>query len=169
MKEPISSLKSLAEAVGEFIAYWGFRGIHGQIWIIVWLSREAQTGAQIGRALGVSKALVSTALSELEAYDLIRQVDSVDGRAKCYVANPDVYEVIKTVLRQREMKILSRAEAEATYIRRLVATDSSLAKAIMPDRLEAIESMISAGNGALALLTASSGLEDVFLNGETKI
>jgi len=161
MSEPTSSLKSLAASVGDFIAYWGFRGIHGQLWALVWLAREPQTGAQLCRALEVSKALVSPALAELEEYDLVRQVESTDGRAKRYVANPDVYGVIKNVLRNREMSLLSRAEGEVTYVLRRMATDAVLADAVVPERLLALQSMIAAGNGALALLTAIDGLESL--------
>lgn len=126
---------------------------------VAWLARDPQSGAQLCRALDVSKALVSPALAELEEYDLIRQVESVDGRARRYVANPDVYRVIRAVLRKREMSLLSRAEGEVTYLTRRLATEAVLADAVASERLQALRSMIAVGNGAIALLTAIAGLE----------
>jgi len=159
-------LKSLASTVGDFISYWGFRSIHGQLWTLIWLSQDAMTGAQLGRALGVSKALVSSALAELEGYGLVRATASEDARAKCYDANEDVYSVIKGVLRDREMRLMSRAEGEVTYLKRRLLTDSALHAKVAPKRLQTLAEMVNAGNSALALLTSSAGLEVMFSDKE---
>lgn len=159
MADLSTGIKSLAASVGDFIAYWGFRGIHGQLWTAIWLSKAPLSGAELARALDVSKALVSPALAELEGYDLVRQVASDDARAKRYVANPDVYEVIKEVLRKREMRLLAQSEAEMIYLRRRLDTDSELSGLVSGERLEALQIMVTAGNTALMLLTAGNGFE----------
>lgn len=98
----------MAELVGDFIRYWGFRKIHGEIWTIVYLSRESLSGADLVEILDVSKALVSPALKELEAEGLIFQTDSENSKTKRYVAEDDVLRVIKKVLDRREKPMIEK-------------------------------------------------------------
>ena len=101
-------LRALSDSVGDFIRYWGFRRIHGQIWAQVYLSRRSLSGAELTERLGVSKALVSPALKELESHGLIQTV--LDGqKTKRYRAEPDAFKVIKDVLCRRESRMIGQA------------------------------------------------------------
>jgi len=62
----------VCEATGEFIAWWGFKSIHGRIWALLALSRDPVSQAELSRTLGVSRALVSGAIAELLEYGLVR-------------------------------------------------------------------------------------------------
>lgn len=103
---------ALAESIGEFIDYWGFRRVHGEIWAHVYLSEKPLSGSDLVKRLGVSKALVSPALKELEDFELIYQIKSDDARAKLYRANENFLSVIKTVLRKREFPLLSKVQQQ---------------------------------------------------------
>ncbi len=103
------ALRKLSGAIGDFIRYWGFRRIHGQIWTQVFLAKHPLSGSELSRLLKVSKALVSPALSELVAHGLIRQIGG-DKKTKTYVAEPDVLKVIQNILRSREFLLVKRAE-----------------------------------------------------------
>ena len=93
----INKLRALSESVGDFIRYWGFRRIHGEIWTQVFLSKTSLSGAELTQRLEVSKSLVSPALSELEEYGLIIMTE--DGKkTKRYSAAPNVVSVIKDIL-----------------------------------------------------------------------
>src|SRR5690349_15490510 len=96
-----------ASAVGEFIAYWGFKSIHGRLWTLLAVSVEPQSQASLARACGVSRALVSASIDELTSYGLVRAVG--EGRNAPYVAVFDVWPTIADVLRSREWMLIEKA------------------------------------------------------------
>ncbi len=99
----------VCRAVGKFIAYWGFKEIHGRIWTLLAMRRDALTQAGIARALGVSRALVSGSIEELARHGLVRTVGS--HRNAPYVAVFDVWPTIADVLRSREWVLIESARA----------------------------------------------------------
>lgn len=98
----------LAESVGEFIKYWGFKEIHGRIWVHVYLSKYPVTAKELTKKLGVTKGLISTAISELMAYQVIEKVNIGDARSAGYQSNTDLVQVIYNVLRNRELKLTNK-------------------------------------------------------------
>jgi DNA-binding transcriptional regulator GbsR (MarR family) len=116
----------LAESIGEFIDYWGFRRVHGEIWAHVYLSEKPLSGSDLVKRLGVSKALVSPALKELENYDLIYQIESDDARAKLYRANEDFLSVIKTVLQKRELPLLAKVQENYDKTKQLASLNDGV-------------------------------------------
>ena len=107
-KSTVTALREMAELVGNFIRYWGFRKIHGEIWTIVYLSGVPLSGVELVEILDVSKALVSPALKELEAEGLITQTESENSKTKRYVAQDDVFSVIRKVLNRREKPMIEK-------------------------------------------------------------
>ena len=102
-----TNLIKLSQTIGDFIRYWGFRRIHGQIWTQIFLSQKALSGAELTRSLKVSKALVSPALKELLKHKLIFE-QRIDAKTKAYTANPDVLGVIRNVLVRREAQLIKK-------------------------------------------------------------
>ena len=101
----------VCDSVGQFIAWWGFKAIHGRVWTMLALSTYDLTQAELARRLGVSPALVSGAIHELQAYGLVRQVDSGQGRSTAWQAVMDVWPVIGDVLRNREWVMVETARS----------------------------------------------------------
>ena len=159
--QTLKSLAPLAMAVGDFIAYWGFRAIHGQIWALMWLSKKPLNGIECAKSLGVSKALISNAFVELQAEGLIMPMESENARTKRFTVCPDVFSVIQGVLRRRELALLSRADGEVRYLDRQLATDKELSDSLNFERLESLKQMVAAGNQALMLLAGTPNLADV--------
>lgn len=111
MKEQIEERKAkLADSVGEFIKYWGFKEIHGRLWIHIYLSHQPITAKELTARLGVTKGLVSTALAELIAYQVIERVHIGDARSAGYQSNSDLVQVINNVLRNRELKLTTKIQ-----------------------------------------------------------
>ena len=109
-------LRKVAESIGNFIEYWGFRNIHGRIWTLAFLAPEPITTEEIMARLDVSKGLVSRAISELIEHKLlIIEGTSSFGRRR-YIASEDVGSVVHDVLRQREQILL---EETSKHISRL--------------------------------------------------
>lgn len=95
------------DAVGAFIEYWGFKAVHGRVWTLLALHRRPLSQSEIVERLGVSKALVSTTISELSGFGLVRPVS--DRRNAPYEAVVNVWPTIADVLRSREWMLLEEA------------------------------------------------------------
>lgn len=98
----------LAESVGEFIKYWGFKEIHGRIWLYIYLSKNPITAKDLTEKLGVTKGLVSITLSELLAYQVIEKVNLGNAKSPGYQSSTDLVQVIYNVLRNRELKLTTK-------------------------------------------------------------
>lgn len=146
----LSEAQDLARSVGEFIRYWGFRNIHGEIWALVYLSESPLSGKELTELLDVSKALVSPALQELLEEGLIVQAQSENSKTKRYEAVEDVITVIRAVLNRRERPMMER----------IVQSHSALKKkALMgfnKKRLKKMGSMIGTAQLGLAFLSEPS-------------
>jgi HTH-type transcriptional regulator, glycine betaine synthesis regulator len=106
-KAPETPLDTVAERIGAFIEYWGFKKIHGRIWAHVFLADGPIGTDELIRRLRVSKALMSMSIADLMAYDVIREAGKGPRGVMRYSANPDVTEVIFNVLRARERRMLA--------------------------------------------------------------
>lgn len=98
----------VCDAVGAFIEWWGFRAIHGRLWVLLSLSSRPRSQAELSALLGVSRSLVSTAIAELVDYRLVRPTS--EHRHAPYQATMDVWSTIADVLREREWMILERVK-----------------------------------------------------------
>lgn len=116
-------LLALADRVGEFIEYWGFKHVEGKIWAVIFLSAEPRDMTYLVENLGLSKALVSMSVARLVEYDVIKAVYPDRQRYQAYEANPNVLEVIFNVLRSRERVMLSRILSTANELARRSEVD----------------------------------------------
>ena len=116
-------LQDLAEQVGEFIEYWGFKRVHGRLWTHLYLSAHPMDAAAFMERLGISKALVSMTLSDLLEYEVILRAGKSPRGTELFVANPDTTTVILNVLRSREKRMLGRIEAAFRSLKSLPARD----------------------------------------------
>lgn len=119
----LPEMQDLAEQIGEFIHYWGFKRIHGRIWTHLYVAQKPLDAADLVRQLKISKALVSISLRELLEFEVIEEVGKSARGTHLYRTNPDILKVILSVLRQREKRILSRIQAAQQSLERTPATD----------------------------------------------
>lgn len=108
----IEKVNRLAEEIGQFIQYWGFKSIHGKIWTHIYLAPEPVDAAEIMARLKISKSLVSITIADLLQYNVITQSGKSVRDTCVYVANPNVKDVIIEVLKQRELKMMIKLGAE---------------------------------------------------------
>jgi DNA-binding transcriptional regulator GbsR (MarR family) len=97
----------VCDAVGSFIEGWGFRSIHGRVWTYLALQKRAVPQTEVADILGVSRSLVSLAISELVEHGLVRATGT--HRNAPYEASMDVWPTITSVLRAREWMLIERA------------------------------------------------------------
>ena len=98
---------AVCDAVGAYIEAWGFRSIHGRVWALLAMRTEPLLQSEIAETLGVSRSLVSLAISELTTYGLVRATG--DQRGAPIEACLDVWPTITDVIRSREWMLIERA------------------------------------------------------------
>jgi DNA-binding transcriptional regulator GbsR (MarR family) len=153
-----SELCILAEEIGKFIQYWGFKKIHGQIWVLVFLSDKPLNSTYLTKKLQVSKALVSLAIKDLLNYKVLEVVEK-KNKEIFFKTNPDIFCVINNVLKNRESKMLEsiREKYEAVVKRDKPFNHEYELSA---DRLNELGFMILAAQETLKSLIAN-GLNEV--------
>ena len=159
--DEIKLLRLLSGSVGDFIRYWGFRRIHGQIWCQIYLSKQELSGADLTKRLGVSKALVSPALSELEHYGLIES--KRDGKkTKKYKANENFIQVVKDILKEREEKLINNANNQYEELLHFSQKKDANQSIVNSARLEDVGQMIILARFALDFLVGQSNIDFLF-------
>lgn len=151
-------LEDLANEVGDFICYWGFKKIHGRLWTHIYLASSPLDAGQLMQRLGVSKALISLSLNDLLRYDVIIESSKSARGTQTYVANPDVLDVILNVLRRRERKMLARAETSFRMLSSL-GPERQQRALLQGDRVEALGRMIHQAQNALSSLLELTNLD----------
>jgi DNA-binding transcriptional regulator GbsR (MarR family) len=104
----------VCNAVGTLNEYWGFKSIMGRVWTLLALRKDPMSQTEIAETLGVSKSLVSSTVTELVGYGLIKAVE--DHRNAPYEAVMDIWPAVTDVLRTREWMLLesTRMALEST-------------------------------------------------------
>ena len=98
----------VAEAVGELIAFWGFKKGHGQIWTLLFLRDAHLTAKEIQEAFSLSKGGVSQLLKDLEEWQVVKRQKMPGQRAMVFVANTNLLEMIALVFQKRELMVLEK-------------------------------------------------------------
>lgn len=157
MKKPNElppEVHDLADEVGKFIRYWGFKKIHGRIWAHIFLSETPLDAGALMERLQVSKALMSLSLKDLVEYDVIFEAAKSARGTQTYKANPEVVSVILNVLRRREKKMLAHIETAHRLVKNLPAVEqqkAQLSNSKIAEMGELIDQAQSALNGILDL------------------
>ena len=159
-----NSLHSLSEQIGDFIQYWGFKKVHGIIWTHLYLSSTPLSAQELIKKLGVSKALISLSIKDLLHYRLILQTDeSIDKKNKFYIANPDVFTVIRNVLETRETRMLERIQEGFNRFQENLPGQSCEVPLDLT-RVESLGRMITGANDALKSLLTLAAIDPGFLS-----
>lgn len=148
---PVSArVQEACMAIGEFVDYWGFKGLHGRVWALLAMHRHAINQAQIAKELGVSRASVSAAIAELTRYNLVQATST--RRNAPYVAIMDVWPTIADVLRKREWMLVEVARGAISAALEEVERAGEADTDYSGDRLRALLSMTGLAQSLLKLL-----------------
>lgn len=111
-REPVDPLREpedrFVDAVGGAIEFWGFRRVLGHIWGWLYLQGAPRTAAEICSRLTLSKALVSTSLTELERWGCVRRFRRPGSRREMFEAEQDVWAMVSRVFRERELLMVKQ-------------------------------------------------------------
>ena len=145
----------VTDAVGEFIEWWGFKAIHGKIWALLALSHTPLHQADMARTLGVSRALMSSAIRELEVRRLVEPTHG--GRNAPWTAVIDVWPTISDVLRSREWMMVERTRVALEGAIEEAEIAAELGEQILWD-LERMRALLRLTEAAQSLLKILVGL-----------
>lgn len=157
-KKITPQLLDLTEEVGKFIEYWGFKRIHGKIWALLYVSKEPLAAADFMEAFGISKALASISIRDLLKYEVILEKEKSSYGTQLYVANPEIFDVITGVLRQRELKMLAQLQSSHGLVAEL-PEKAKTRDDINPDRLKTLGEMITEARGTLSSLLGAGTID----------
>lgn len=146
------------ESVGRVIEFWGFKRNHGRVWALLYLQNEPMAAVAIQRQLGLSKGAVSIIVHELQAWTIIRRVPVSSRSGVAYVAQSDMWRMIETVLRQRELRLVEEVQSDLTRAKRLAERDPSLdlqQRRQMGRRINNLRLVARAGQVAIDMLIRS--------------
>lgn len=143
-------LEDVASQIGEFIEYWGFKKIHGRIWLNIFVSEVPLDASDLIERLGVSKALVSMSIADLLEYDVIQVSGKNHRGTNCYCSNPNLLGVILNVLRKRERRMLARMASATRLLQNLPSeTPKRRDVGISPTRIDLLNEMVHSAEAAL--------------------
>ncbi|MFW7380403.1 MAG: GbsR/MarR family transcriptional regulator [Oligoflexus sp.] len=116
-------LEDFADQIGGFMEYWGFKKVHGQIWVHLYLSNRNLDASDLMRRLSISKALVSISLKELLDFGVIEEAGKSPRGTRTYRATEDVSKPIIETIRRRERRLISRILSAYSLLARLENDD----------------------------------------------
>lgn len=113
----VSQIDELCLEVGKFIEFWGFKEIEGRIWSHLFLSNHPLCSHDLIERTGVTKGLISISLNRLMEYNVIR-IEYIEGkRTQYYQVNENIFDVIRGVLKVRELNMLSSIEKSSILLK----------------------------------------------------
>ncbi|CAN5517889.1 GbsR/MarR family transcriptional regulator [soil metagenome] len=89
---------------GEMGGRWGVNRTVGQIYALLFVSRDALNADEITEALGISRSNTSMGLKELEAWRLVRKRHRPGDRRDYFEAPEDVWQIVRTLAEERRKR-----------------------------------------------------------------
>lgn len=146
-------IDNLAELIGEFMEYWGFKKIHGKIWLHLHLSERPLDAQDLMNRLDVSKALISISIKDLLYYDVILTPEIGPSGTRMYITNPNTNSVIERILRSREKVMLGRIRSAFKNLKELPSHELSKFE-IQSSKIRDLDKLVSKGETLFKALTS---------------
>ena len=89
---------------GEMGTKWGINRTVAQIHALLYLAETALHAEEITRTLSVARSNVSNSLRELQAWGIVRVVHVLGDRRDHFETFKDVWQLFRTVLRERKKR-----------------------------------------------------------------
>lgn len=105
---------------GEMGSRWGINRTVGQVYALLFLSKEPLHADGIGEALGISRSNVSISLKELEAWQIVRLTRIPGDRREYYSALGSVWDIFRAVAAERRRR---EVEPTLTMLRQALLSD----------------------------------------------
>lgn len=104
-RDPLSPLRRrFVMHWGEMGSRWGVNRTVAQIHALLFLAGRPMDAEEIASTLYVARSNVSTSLRELQNFNLVRAVHLVGARREHFETSRDVWELMRTVVRERKAR-----------------------------------------------------------------
>lgn len=153
------AIRHTCEAIGQVMEAWGFKKIMGMTWAFLYLCPEPACARDICDALKVSPALVSITLQDLLRWGVVKKLSPMGKRRDYYVAEHDVWKMIRRVLKEREkhsMEIVQhklKSAIKALEVERDLKPDLKSKRTCQFQRLR-VEDLVGITDSALGLMNS---------------
>ncbi|MCK6528245.1 HTH domain-containing protein [Myxococcota bacterium] len=155
--------RTVTEALGQLMEFWGFRPALGRLWALLYLSPDPLTAQRLGERLKMSSGAVSMGLQDLQRWGVIRKVWVEGERRDHYTAEEDVWKMVSRVLREREWREIDAAHAafaQATSrLDDVPPEGAGPAVAFRRERIGELEELALAGKDLLGMLLSNESLD----------
>ena len=147
-------LQKLADLVGEFIEYWGFKAVQGRMWCYLYTATRPLSSIELAQLLEISPALVTQSVKVLLDYKVILNAGKGANGILLFEANPNVSQAIAGVLSAREAVLLDQVDTASQRLVK-VADAQSKRSARSPrldsGRVEQIEKWVTLARSLLSM------------------
>jgi DNA-binding transcriptional regulator GbsR (MarR family) len=89
---------------GEMGSRWGVNRTVGQIYALLFLSREPLNAETITDALGISRSNTSMGLKELQSWNLVRLKHFQGDRRDYFTTPEDLWEIVRILVAERKKR-----------------------------------------------------------------
>lgn len=149
-----------ADAIGDVIAYWGFRNALGRVWTVLFLAGSELSAADIAERLSMSAGSVSTTLAELQRWGVVKRVWKPGERREYFEAETDFWKMISKVVSERERFLAEGVRAKLERAAEITRdAPRSNERTIMSDRLQRLVSFAVVAQSVLESFIASQRVD----------
>lgn len=89
---------------GEMGSRWGINRTVGQIYALLFVSKEPLNAEDVVERLGVSRSNVSMGLKELQAWNLVRLRHKPGDRRDYFSTPDDIWQIVRTLAEERKKR-----------------------------------------------------------------
>ncbi len=118
-------IQSFVLHFGEMGSRWGINRTVGQIYALLYVSREPLNAEDIADRLGFSRSNVSMGLKELDGWRLIRLKHLPNDRRDYFTVPEDIWEIVRTLVEERRKR---EVEPTLTMLRDVLLENPSSAE-----------------------------------------
>ena len=128
---------------GEMGNRWGINRTVGQIYALLFISREALNADQITEALSISRSNTSMGLKELQSWKLVRLKHYQGDRRDYFTTPDDLWEIVRTLIAERKKREIDPTLTKLRELEMQGPAGDHYAEARMTELRELIELMTS--------------------------
>jgi DNA-binding transcriptional regulator GbsR (MarR family) len=136
---------AFSEIIGDLVEQWGFKRHLGRIWSLIYLRQSPQSPTLMQQELSLSAGAVSSALSELQTWGVVKRIHIAGDRNFYYESEQHLWKAIANVLRTRELRILEQAHVGLRILEETLDKKSKHETTFQIKRIRHVKEAVHAG------------------------
>jgi HTH-type transcriptional regulator, glycine betaine synthesis regulator len=153
--------EDLIQEVGRLSSFAGFNKAMGQIYALLYLSKEPVSLTEIAQQLGISKGNASLNIQTMERWGLVHPINKKGDRRDYYQAETDFWKIVRDIVNERDRKEIDHTISSIAAI--LTSVDGSGNGEDSPEKRfyrERLGQMLEFGNAINQIIQASLTLQN---------